>query len=553
LWIAGEGGLYHIRKEQITLISVNHGLSDDTPFDVLEDNTENLWMPCRFGIMRISKREALDFIEKRITQISCKLYNKNDGMFNHECNPTTQSVKTANGNLYFATIEGLSQIEPANIIFNDYIPPVVIEEAVVDQQSYKTNKNLVFTPDKKRFTFHYTALSLYEPSKVQFKYILEGFDDEWTAVGNIRSVSYTNLKQGHYTFKVVASNNDGVWNNAGASFTFQIEPYFYQTAWFYLILLALLFVITYIFVQMRIRALKLRQLRLEKIIRDRTREIIAKNEELQKQKNEIMLINQELFQQKEEILAQSELLVESQKELLAVNAMKDKMFSIIAHDLRGPLGNLKSILEMAMNNDGQDEENSPENLMPIMAELTQLTFELLENLLNWSVSQRGLHHAEMQLFLIDPIVEDIIKLTKTQAEKKHIRVGLNVPPITSVYADINMVKTVFRNLISNAIKFTPNKGTIIIDCELDGKYVKFGIKDSGIGISKENQAKIFDSMENFTTFGTNQEKGSGLGLVLCRDLIQKNGGQIWFESQEGQGTTFYFTLFETPEAIEQPM
>lgn len=551
LWIAGEGGLYHIRNHQITPINKNNGLTDDTPFDVLEDNAGNLWLPCRFGIMRVSKTEALDFIEKKTEHIDCKLFNKNDGMFNQECNPTTQSVKTKNGSLYFATIEGLSQLEPSSIIFNDYIPPVVIEEVIVDNQSFMTNKNQIFSPDKKRFTFHYTALSLYEPSKVQFKYILEGFDDAWTSVGNVRSVSYTNLKEGHYTFKVLASNNDGVWNNHGASFSFQVEPYFYQTAWFYLILLALLFVITYVFVQIRIRALKLRQTRLEKIIRDRTKEIIAKNEELQKQKNEIMLINQELLQQRKKILAQSEQLVESQKALMAVNAMKDKMFSIIAHDLRGPLGNLRSILDIAMNDDGEDEENSPEKLLPVMAELTQMTFELLENLLHWSISQRGLQQAEMQLFLVDPIIEDIIKLTKSQADKKQLKINLKIPPITSVFADINMVKTVFRNLISNAIKFTRNGGVIEINSESNEKYVKFSIRDSGIGISQANQAKIFDHLANFTTFGTNQEKGSGLGLVLCRDLILKNGGHIWFESIEGEGSTFYFTLFETEEAIER--
>lgn len=550
VWIATDGGLYHYKNEKFTLISTIHGLSDDSPYDVLEDNSGCLWMPCSSGIMKIKKSEALKFIQGESDKIHCVLYDKSDGMNQAECNPTTQSLKTSDGSLLFATIDGLSQINPSNILFNNYIPPVTIEGLEVDKAKVEISKSLEFKPGKRRYTFFYTALSLYEPDKMEFKYKLEGYEDDWVTAGGSRSVSYTNLPKGNYSFRVIASNNDGVWNNQGALLSFRIRPHFYETAWFYGLLVVFLFVSVYLFYWIRLGQLKRKQIRLEKIIRDRTREIIAKNEALQQQKNEIELKNTELLQQKEEILVQAEQLEEQQKELKASNAMKDKMFSIIAHDLRGPLGNFKSILDMALRGTETLDSNKQRGLLNMLSEMAQSTFELLENLLNWSVSQRGLSNPKPELFLIDPLLEEVIQLSKHQADKKNIEIRSSVFETITVFADINMVRTIFRNLLGNAIKFTPENGEIQIFSSDAGDFIKFGIRDTGIGISAENQKKLFNHLEYFSTSGTNREKGSGLGLMLCKDFVLKNGGTIWADSNTGEGSTFYFTLQK--QEMEKP-
>lgn len=544
-WIATENGLYLYDNEKLKHFSVENGLVDNTIYDVLADNNGFLWMPFKTGIMKVKKKDVLKLLNEDNQTFSCIVYNKTDGMYSQESNPTSQSVLTSDGALLFATINGLSQIYPSNLLYNDYVPPVVIEKITVDNKKYRTNESMILYPNNKRITFDFTALSFYEPSKVQFKYKLEGFDDEWIDGGGIRNVSYTNLSHGYYTFIVIASNNDGVWNNKGASYTFQIKPYFYQTLWFYLVLIIVLITVFFLFIQMRIRQLKLWKIRLEKIVRDRTLEINVKNKALQKQKNEILAINQELLKQREEMMAQAELLEENKRELTSANGMKDKMFSIIAHDLKNPLGNLKGILDMVLKQAVEANDIKQKELFLLLSEQTQITFELLENLLNWSVSQRGLDKPITEYFLVDPIINEVIHLLRNQTNKKKITIVSNVPIDTSVYADINMVRTIFRNLINNAVKFTPIDGKITIEAVNKDEFIEFAIVDNGVGISAENQDKLFDQYNHYSTFGTNQEKGSGLGLVLCKDFITKSGGSIRFDSSVDSGSTFYFTLLES--------
>ena len=545
-WIATENGLYLYHDNKLLHFTTSDGLKDNTFYDVLEDNQGYFWLPYKAGIMKVKKKEILKYIEKEINTINCVVYNKTDGMYSQECNPTSQSIKTTDGSLLFATINGLSQIYPSKLLHNDYIPPVVVEKILVDEKSFLANKSLTLSPVSKRITFLFTALSFYEPSKNQFKYKLEGYDDSWINGGDLRSVSYTNLPHGSYTFKVLASNNDGVWNNQGATFSFKVKPHFYQTTWFYIVLIILFIGVLFVFIQLRIRQLKLWKLRLEKILKDRTQEIILKNEILQKQKKEILIINQELKKQREDMLSQAELLEENKRQLTAANSMKDNIFTIIAHDLRNPLTNLKGMLDMAMNsNSGEIDQNKQQELLRMLSEQTQVTFELLENLLKWSLSQRGLDNSIMEYFLVVPTIEKVLKLLSNQIKKKNIKVINNVAYDISVFADPNMIQTVFRNLISNAVKFTPANGTITINAIFKNEFIEFAVQDTGIGISPEDQHNLFDDYNHYTTFGTNQEKGSGLGLALCKDFVIKNGGTIRFNSNPGQGSTFYFTLPES--------
>ncbi len=532
VWIACDGGLYHYKAEKFTLISTRNGLKDDSPYDVIEDNSGNLWLPCSSGIMKIKKLDAIDVVNKQTDVINCQLFNKSDGMNHSECNPTTQSLKTSDGSLFFATIDGLSQINPGLIHLNDYIPPVIIEKLLVDNVEVNRDNLPVFAPGKKRFTFYFTALSFYEPSKVEFKYKLEGFEQDWIYSGNSRSVSYTNLDGGSYVFRVIACNNDGVWNNDGASLPFRVRPFIYKTVWFYVVLTLFLSYLVFLFYRLRIKQLKEKQIRLEKIITERTKEILSKNVELQ--------------QQKEEILAQAEQLEVQQRELKASNAMKDKMFSIIAHDLRGPIGNLKSFLEMAVSDTAPADQAGQHRMLTMLTEMAQSSFELLENLLNWSISQRGLSHPNPAVFVFNNLANEVVKQVIHQAKKKNILVKSSLTKNYEVFADENMVRTILRNLLANAIKFTPLNGEIVILGSEKDEFIQIGIRDNGVGISLENQAKLFNYLEFFSTQGTNREKGSGLGLKLCQDFVIKNGGTIWVESEPGNGSTFFFTLQQPP-------
>jgi len=231
------------------------------------------------------------------------------------------------------------------------------------------------------------------------------------------------------------------------------------------------------------------------------------------------------------------------KQLQELNATKDKFFSIIAHDLRGPANNLVGFADLLERNYLKYDKDKLSHIINLMSSAAKSTFKLLENLLIWSRSQRNSISYKPEKFLCKELVKEVIEEMQHLAFAKQINLITDKNPGHFVSADKDMFKTVYRNLISNAIKFTHEGGEISIGCgKVTDKFVEFFISDNGIGIPKENLDKIFKIDKNITTVGTNDEKGTGLGLILCKDFIEKHGGKIWVKSEENKGTSFWFTF-----------
>jgi ligand-binding sensor domain-containing protein/signal transduction histidine kinase len=260
LWIGTGGGLSVLKDGKLTAFTRKDGLFDDTIFQILEDNAGNLWMSCNKGIFTVSKAELARFGAGEITQISSVSYGAADGMKSRECNGGFQPAgwKTRDGRLWFPTAKGVAVIDPAKIKINDLPPPVVVELVGVDGALIDPASAPRFSPGKAKFEFRFTALSFLAPEKVRFKYKLEGFDKNWVDAGQLREASYTNLPPGDYHFKVMACNNDGVWNERGASFNFQLAPHFYQTIWFYALLALVGALLALAGYQMRVRQIRRR-------------------------------------------------------------------------------------------------------------------------------------------------------------------------------------------------------------------------------------------------------------------------------------------------------
>ena len=229
------GGLNRFKDGKFTSYTVEHGLYDDNVFAILEDDAGNLWMSCNVGIFRVSKRELNDYAAGKIKSISCISYGTADGMKTFECNGGYQqsASKSADGRLWFATLNGVAVIDPNQIKLNAVPPPVAIESAMIDRRRADPDGTVDIAPGYGELEFVYTALSFVAPEKIRFKYRLDGFENEWMDAGNRRAAYYTNIPPGTYTFRVIASNNDGLWNEAGAAFPFTLPPHFYQTSWFY--------------------------------------------------------------------------------------------------------------------------------------------------------------------------------------------------------------------------------------------------------------------------------------------------------------------------------
>ena len=244
------------------------------------------------------------------------------------------------------------------------------------------------------------------------------------------------------------------------------------------------------------------------------------------------------------LIAARRIIIRQTEELQRTISGRDKLYSVIAHDLRSPIGSIKMVLNMLLLNLPASSIGKDMHEMLNMANrMTEEVFSLLDNLLKWTKSQIGRLNVVYQQFDLVPIIQGVIEIFSIAAELKNIRLRVEIPDTLEVYADCDMMKTVIRNLISNAMKFTPEGGDITIRVRQDDAQAAIvEVSDSGCGISKENQAKLMKPSTHFSTFGTKNEEGSGLGLLLCQDFATKNGGRLWFESEEGKGSTFSFSI-----------
>jgi ligand-binding sensor domain-containing protein/signal transduction histidine kinase len=236
LWIGTNGGgLDRYADGKFTQYMTTLGLPDDVVYQILEDDHDNLWLSGGRGIFRLSKTELNDVAAGKASAINPVAYGTADGMLTRECSGGGQPAgwKGSDGKLWFPTIKGVAMIDPASFRTNEQRPGVVVEKVNVDDQEVRLDQKIELAPGTARLDFYYAGLSFIAPEKVRFKYKLEGFDGDWVDGGTRRVVSYTNLPAGNYRFRVIACNNDGVWNETGASFAFYLKPHFYRTYWFY--------------------------------------------------------------------------------------------------------------------------------------------------------------------------------------------------------------------------------------------------------------------------------------------------------------------------------
>jgi len=229
-------------------------------------------------------------------------------------------------------------------------------------------------------------------------------------------------------------------------------------------------------------------------------------------------------------------------ELQELNATKDKFFSIISHDLKGPLNSLTSFSGLLINHFNSLSKEDIQTLAKDLDKSLKNLFALLENLLEWSRSQTGNIEFKPEKFDLNALLKENIELLRGQAQGKSITLEQTSDETTIVHAHRNSVNTVIRNLVSNAIKFTPAGGKITLNVRADGDAVVTSISDTGVGMSPEVISKLFRIDTKHSTKGTANEKGTGLGLILCKEFVEKNGGQIWVTSEPEQGSVFSFSL-----------
>ena len=389
------------------------------------------------------------------------------------------------------------------------------------------------------------------PQKNQYAYMLENFDEDWVYCSNRRNATYTNLDPGEYMFRVKGSNNDEVWNDQGTSLKIIIRPPWWQTL--LAKILFILFIIGVIVIIFYIRDASLRKQKklLATKVEERTRELQEKNTLLIKQSEDLIKTNillkenQDIIrEQSEELKATAENMENVNKELAHTNLTKDKLFSIIAHDLKNPFNVILGYTDLLITNFDEWADSQKVELLGFIKESSANAYNLLENLLNWSRSQRGTLEYDPVPANASENIELAIQEVISLARKKGVEIVNKFRDRKfQIMADQNMLALICRNLLTNAIKFSNPGGQVFIDVtDKNNGFACFSISDQGIGMEKTKTETLFNPDLNTSTAGTSGEKGTGLGLILCKEFIAKHNGEIWVESKLDKGTTFYFTI-----------
>jgi ligand-binding sensor domain-containing protein/signal transduction histidine kinase len=509
IWIGTPEGLNRFNpvKGSFTRYYEKDGLPDNFIEGLMTDSQGILWVTTNNGVSRFDTRLG-----------KFKNYTRADGFQSNEFSERSIS-KTRDGAILMGGTKGFNILHPEKISENKTIPDVVITELKIFNKSVRPGKDsqlsknitelksLTLPHELSVITLSFAAMDFSAPEKNQFAYMMENFDRSWIFSGNKAEATYTNLNPGNYIFHVKASNNDGVWNETGTSIKLTILPPWWLTWWFKLIGGLIIVLILSSFYLYRVTQLKNQKILLEKTVAIKTAEL---------------------------------------KEL---NASKDKFFSIIAHDLKNPFSTIIGFSKILFEEISPDNCQRNREIAGMINSSASQTFSLLENLLEWANSQRGkIPFNPGQLQVSDLINEEFTTL-HNMAAAKNIELKFSDPENLSVFADKNMINTILRNLISNAIKFTRRNGTIDVIASSEKDGVRIGVSDNGIGITADTMSKLFKIDSNLTSTGTENEKGTGLGLFLCKELVLKHGGKIWAESEPGNGSVFFIVL---PFAKSQP-
>ena len=503
---------------------IKDGLSNGVVYGILEDDNHNLWLSTDKGITSYNYK----------TNTSIRYY-ESDGLHSDQFY-WSAALKGLDGTFYFGSSKGLIHFKPENIKRNTNEPKVVVTnfklfnkavsvsssgKGIISKTISQANE-IHLRHDENIISFEFAALSYFTPQNNQYQYRLVGFDKEWVSCSaDRRFATYTNLNPGEYSFEVKGSNNDGLWSKEPTRLKLVIRKPWWQTDLFMFSLFILVSWLIWLVVVLRNQQLRRKKAMLEHMVRLRTKALKEKSEALELQTSQLN---------------------ESNDKLSKSNETKDKLFAIIAHDLKSPFNVILSASELLHENYNQLDETTIKRMLQTVYKSTNNFYMLLENLLEWTRVQGDSITVNFRPVNLKEVIENNILVFEDRAAEKEVCFKCKFDSLANVRADENMLNTVFRNLISNAIKFTSKGDVTISVSDLDKNNVLVQIQDSGMGMDIDQLEKLFIVKEAASTRGTHGEKGTGLGLLVCKEFVEISGGRIWAKSQKGKGTSFYFTI-----------
>ncbi|UII30334.1 ATP-binding protein [Fulvivirga ulvae] len=549
MWLCGNAGLTRYKNGEFTGLTTAQGLVSNTVFQILEDDQGYFWITTNqknITVFKVSEQELNDLADGKISWVDPVVYSQKDGLKSTAATSSATSLKAPDGTLYLATNNGIESIDPSNIKINDGKPPVVIEEFFVDGNEIGLDSSISIPSGKQRITIKFSALSYVSPENIEYKYKLIGFDDQWQNAKAKRETSYTNLPYGRYTFKVVAANSDGVWNDDGVSVSFYIKPAFYETNIFIAGTLLLIVLVGVLVYNLRIKSLKRAQYELARLVDERTSEVVHQKEEIEAQK-EAIEVQQEQIEYKNRELhkinlhledlveERTEQLKKAYKDLLSVNKELDTFIYRSVHDVRGPIARLQGLSYLISLETTDDRILELVNLLNQTANEMNDVFYRLLNIVRLKAAELNINEID-----IEQVIDKVLKRLLPEGSKV-VDIQIEISNDFRLYSDKDTVEIILYHLLENALKFRKDHGThkVKVNCNRkDKNNASIEVTDNGTGISKNVADKIFDMF----FVGQDNIRGTGLGLYTAQTAAKVLRGKVKLVKSDEAGTTFEVIL-----------